>query len=68
MLARFNVERSNSAELVVYLTNLREQSEPLTPILQEYIGEHRPALTVIGTTGMFYPQQPIEIRVVAHTD
>lgn len=68
MLNGFNVKRSNIAELVVYLTNPREQSGPLTPILQDYVGEHRPALTVIGTTGLFYPQQLVEIRAVAHTD
>ena len=68
VLAGFNVKRSNIAELVVYLTNLREQSERLTPIMQSYLGDHRPAATVIGTTGLYYPQQLIEIRVVAHTD
>ena len=68
VLAGFNVKRSNIADLVVYLTNPREQSEPLVPILQEYLGDHRPAATVIGTTGLYYQQQLIEIRVVAHTD
>ncbi len=68
VLAGFNVKRSNIAELVVYLTNPREQSERLIPIMQEYLGDHRPAATVIGTTGLFYPEQLIEIRVVAHTD
>ena len=68
VLAGFNVKRSNIAELVVYLTNPREQSERLTPIIQGYLGDHRPAATVIGTTGLYYPEQLIEIRVVAHTD
>lgn len=67
MLAGFNVGRSNIAEFVVYLTSPRDQSGPLIPLLQEYLGEHRPALTVIGVTGLFFPQQLIEIRVVAHT-
>ncbi len=68
VLAGFHVKRSNIAELVVYLTKPREQSEPLIPILQEYLGDHRPAGTVIGTTGLYYPEQLIEIRVVAHTE
>lgn len=68
VLAGFHVRRSNIAELVVYLTNPREQSEPLIPIMQEYLGDHRPAATVIGTTGLYYPEQLIEIRVVAHAD
>lgn len=68
MLAGFHVKRSNIAEFVIYLTKPSEQSEPLVTLLQEYLGEHRPALTVIGVTGLFFPQQLIEIRVVAHTD
>jgi 2-iminobutanoate/2-iminopropanoate deaminase len=68
VLVGFNVKRSNIADLVVYLTSPREQSEPLMPIMQEHLGDHRPAATVIGTTGLYYPEQLIEIRVVAHTD
>lgn len=68
VLAGFKVGRRNIAELVVYLTNPRAQSEPLIALLQEYVGHHRPAVTVIGTTGLFFPQQLIEIRVVAYTD
>lgn len=68
VLAGFGVKRSNIAELLVYLTNPREQSEQFIPIMQEYLGDHRPAATMIGTTGLFYPEMLIEIRVVAHTD
>ncbi|WP_029625317.1 RidA family protein [Sphingomonas sp. PAMC 26605] len=68
VLAGFKLKRSNISELVVYLTDPRKQSDPLIPILQAYLGDHRPAGTVIGTTGLFYPDQLIEIRVVAHTD
>ena len=68
VLAGFHVTKSNIAEMVVYLTNPREQSALLAPLLQEYMGEHRPAGTVIGVTGLWYPEQLIEIRVVAHTN
>ena len=68
VLAGFNVTKSNLAELVVYPTNPTEQSELLAPLLKDYLGEHRPAGTVIGVTGLWFPQQLIEIRAVAHTD
>ena len=68
VLAGFNVTKSNVAELVIYLTNPREQSELLAPLLKEYVGDHRPAATVIGVTGLWFPQQLLEIRAVAHTD
>lgn len=68
VLAGFHVTKSNIAEVVVYLTNPREQSALLAPLLQEYMGEHRPAGTVIGVTGLWYPEQLIEIRVVAHAN
>ena len=68
VLAGFHVTKNNIAEVVVYLTNPREQAGPLAPLLQEYMGAHRPAGTVLGTTGLWYPEQLIEIRVVAHTN
>ncbi|MFA6245417.1 MAG: RidA family protein [Mucilaginibacter sp.] len=68
VLAGFNVTKSNIADMTVYLTNPPEQSAPLVPLLQEYMGKHRPAATVIGVTGLWYPEQLIEIRVVAHTN
>ncbi len=68
VLAGFDIKRSNIAELVVYLTDMHAQSGLLVPIMLEYLDDHRPAATVIGTTGLFYPEMLIEIRVVAHTD
>lgn len=68
VLAGFNVTKSNLAEMVVYLTNPTEQSGLLAPLLADYLGEHRPAGTVIGVTGLWYPHQLIEIRAVAHAD
>ena len=56
VLAGFHVTKSNIAEMVIYLTNPREQSAPLAPLLQEYMGQHRPAGTVIGVTGLWYPK------------
>ncbi|TSJ36445.1 RidA family protein [Mucilaginibacter corticis] len=68
VLAGFDVTKTNIADMIIYLTNPPEQSGPLVPLLQEYMGEHRPAATVIGVTGLWYPEQLIEIRVVAHAN
>jgi len=68
VLAGFDVTKTNIADMIVYLTNPAEQSGPMVPLLQEYLGEHRPAATVIGVTSLWYPEQLIEIRVVAHAE
>ena len=68
VLAGFNATKSNIADMIIYLTNPPKQSGPLVPLLQEYMGKHRPAATVIGVTSLWYPEQLIEIRVVAHAN
>ena len=68
VLAGFGVTKSNVAELVIYLTNPKEQTDLLAPLLQDYVGQHRPAGTVIGVTGLWYPQELIEIRATAHAN
>ena len=68
VLAGFHVTKNNIAELVIYLTNPAEQAAAVAPLLQQYLGAHRPAGTVIGVTGLWYPEQLIEIRVVAHAN
>ncbi|MCW7541287.1 RidA family protein [Aquabacterium sp. A7-Y] len=67
VLAGFNVTRENLAEVVVYLTNPREHFEPCVVLLKEYVGQHRPAGTLIGVSGLAFPHQLIEVRAVAHT-
>lgn len=68
VLAGFNVTRSNIAEAVIYLTNPQEHLWLCAGLFQEYIGDHRPAVTGIGVTYLAFPEQLVEIRVVAHTD
>lgn len=68
VLAGFNLDRKNIAEMTIYLTNPQEQAAPLVPLLQKFVGDHRPAGTVIGVTGLWYPEQLIEIRVIAHAN
>jgi len=68
VLAGFNVTRSNIAELEIFLANTQEHFAQCVAFYKEYVGDHRPAATVVGVSGLAYPQQLIEIRVVAHTD
>lgn len=67
VLAGFNITKSNIAEMVIYLTNPREHFEPCVGLYKEYVGQHRPAVTLIGVSGLAFPHQLIEIRAVAHT-
>jgi len=68
VLAGFNVSRANLAEMVIYLTNPSEHFQPCVALFKEYVGEHRPAGTLIGVSGLAFPHQLIEIRAVAHAD
>jgi enamine deaminase RidA (YjgF/YER057c/UK114 family) len=68
VLAGFNVTKANIAEMVIYLTNPREHFEPCVGLFKKYVGQHRPAATLIGVSGLAFPQQLIEIRAVAHAD
>lgn len=68
VLAGFNVTRSNIAELEIFLTHPQVHFAQCVTLYKEYVGDHRCATTVVGVSGLAYPQQWIEIRVVAHTD
>ncbi|NEN81359.1 RidA family protein [Paenibacillus elgii] len=68
VLAGFGVARSNIAEMEVFLTNPQEHFEQFIVLYKEYVGDHRPAATLVGVSGLAFPHQLIEIRAVAHTD
>ncbi|NRR23483.1 RidA family protein [Brevibacillus sp. MS2.2] len=68
VLAGFGVTRSNIAEMEVFLTNPQEHFEQCVSMYKEYVGDHRPAATLIGVSGLAFPHQLIEIRAVAHTN
>ncbi|MDQ0658252.1 RidA family protein [Paenibacillus sp. W2I17] len=68
VLAGFNVTKSNIAELEILLVHPQEHLEPCVAVYKDYIGAHRPAVTMVGTSGLAFPHQLIEIRAVAHTD
>ncbi len=66
VLAAFDVERSNIAEIVIYMTNPKEHLEPFVAPYRAFMGEHRTAATLIGVTALAFPHQLIEIRAVAY--
>ncbi|USB33459.1 RidA family protein [Paenibacillus sp. YPG26] len=68
VLAEFNVTKSNLAYVEVYLTNPQEHFEPVVRLFKEYVGDHRPAGSLIGVTYLAYPEQLIEVSAIAHTD
>jgi 2-iminobutanoate/2-iminopropanoate deaminase len=68
VLAGFDVTKSNIAELEIFLVHPLEHLEPCVAVYKEYIGNHRPAVTMVGTSGLAFPHQLIEIRAVAHTN
>jgi enamine deaminase RidA (YjgF/YER057c/UK114 family) len=47
-----------------YLVTRREDFEPIWPVLQRYLGEVRPACTVI-VAGLLDPRMLIEVEVTA---
>ncbi|MFB0847522.1 RidA family protein [Paenibacillus oleatilyticus] len=65
VLAGFGVTRSNIAEMEVFLTNPQEHFEQFIVLYKEYVGDHRPAATLIGVSGLAFPHQLIEIRATA---
>ncbi|MCZ8521944.1 MULTISPECIES: RidA family protein [Paenibacillus] len=67
VLEGFGVTRSNLAEMEVFLTNPQEHFEQCVALYKEYVGDHRPAATLVGVSGLAFPHQLIEIRAVAHT-
>ncbi|WP_261303286.1 RidA family protein [Paenibacillus andongensis] len=68
VLAGFGVTKSNIADLEIYLTRPQEDFEPFLSVYKEYVGDHRSAVTLIGVSGLAFPEQLVEIRAVAHTD
>lgn len=68
VLEGFGVTKSNLAYMEIYLTNAQELIEPVLRLFKEYVGQHRPAGSLIGVTYLASPEQLIEISAVAHTD
>lgn len=68
VLEGFGVTKSNLAYMEIYLTNAQEHSEPVLRLFKEYVGQHRPAGSLIGVTYLASLEQLIEISAIAHTD
>ncbi|HSV51745.1 MAG TPA: RidA family protein [Burkholderiaceae bacterium] len=67
VLAGFGATRSNLADVTIYLTHAQEHFEPVVRLFKDYVGDHRPAGSLIGVTYLASPVQLIEISAVAHT-
>ncbi|WP_407673138.1 RidA family protein [Paenibacillus alkalitolerans] len=48
----------------IYLTNAKGHFKPVVGLFKEYVGQHRPAGSLIGVTDLAFPEQLIEIRVI----
>lgn len=68
VLEGLGVTKSNLSYMEIYLTNAQEHSEPVLRLFKEYLGQHRPAGSLMGVTYLASPEQLIEISAVAHTD
>ncbi|MDP9702016.1 enamine deaminase RidA (YjgF/YER057c/UK114 family) [Paenibacillus intestini] len=66
VLAQFGVTKSNLAYVEIYLTQAQKHGEIAIEMFKEYIGEHRPAGSLIGVNYLAFPEQWVEIRGVAH--
>lgn len=60
------ITRSNLAYLEIYLTNALEDTGPAIEIFKEYMGQHRPAGSLIGVNHLASPEQLIEISAIAY--
>lgn len=68
VLEKFGATRSNLAYMEIYLTNAEEHTEPVLRLFKEYVGQHRPAGSLIGVTYLASPEQLIEISAIAHAN
>ena len=62
VLAQFGVTKSNLSYVEIYLTQAKEHGEIAIEMFKEYIGEHRPAGSLIGVSYLAFPEQWVEIR------
>ncbi|MBR2563010.1 MAG: RidA family protein [Paenibacillus sp.] len=68
VLAQFNVTKSNLAYVEIYLTQAQEHGGIAIEMFKEYVGEHRPAGSLIGVSYLAFPEQWVEISAVAHVN
>ncbi|MCR6108500.1 RidA family protein [Salipaludibacillus agaradhaerens] len=68
VLTGVGASKSNLAYVEIYLTNVKEHFEPCIKLFREYMGQHRPAGSLIGVTELAFPEQLIEISAIAHSN
>ncbi|MED1460848.1 RidA family protein [Bacillus safensis] len=68
VLVELGATKSNIAYVEIFLTNPQEHSETVIDLFKEYLGQHRPAGSLIGVTYLAFPEQLIEVKAIAHTD
>jgi len=66
VLESFGATKSNIAEIEIFLTDPQRDFEECIKIFKEYVENYKPAGTLVGVSGMAFPDQLIEIRAVAH--
>lgn len=66
VLAGHGADRSNLACVEIYLTDVPAHFARCVALFRDYVGDHRPAGTLIGVTGLASPEQLVEISAVAH--
>ncbi|BBP88588.1 hypothetical protein BsIDN1_22060 [Bacillus safensis] len=64
----WELRKNNIAYVEIFLTNPQEHSETVIDLFKEYLGQHRPAGSLIGVTYLAFPEQLIEVKAIAHTD
>ncbi|MFK3824759.1 RidA family protein [Pseudomonas yamanorum] len=68
VLAGFGVDRSNIAAVDFFLVHAKRDFEAVVNVWKAYIGEHRPAATLVGVNYLASDAQIVEIKVIAHAD
>lgn len=64
-LASAHLTKENIATWTLYTTNITEFSEIAAPVLNKWLGTHRPTSTTVEVSGLIHPEQTIEITVIA---
>ncbi|BCJ93227.1 hypothetical protein acsn021_07960 [Anaerocolumna cellulosilytica] len=66
VLAEFGVTKYNLAYVEIYLADASNHSDSVIKLFKEYLGQHRPAGTLVGVPYFAFPAQLIEISAVAY--
>ena len=65
ILRRFGAQRSDIAEMNIFLMDVRANFAPAMAACKRWLGEHRPASNLWGVSALALPEQLIEIAATA---